>query len=82
MEESRGTHRKTPSLNIDTSDDDAIRRWCGRFKCTPDDLLQAVTAVGPGAAEVLDYFAARRSLDRAAPAADVGAAPVNLGPIH
>jgi hypothetical protein len=34
------------ATRVDTNHEDEVRYWCERFRCSPDQLREAVSAVG------------------------------------
>ena len=51
-----GQDRKLISLNEDYE----VRDWCASLNCTPEQLRQAVAAVGHSAEKVREYLAGRK----------------------
>jgi hypothetical protein len=47
-------------VRVDIADTSRTGKWCRAFRCTPDELTDAVRAVGDGAQEVEQFLAQRR----------------------
>ena len=50
------TKTKTYADKIDIFDEEDLKFWCKRFKCTEDSLMAAVNVVGTSSDKVKEYL--------------------------